>query len=273
MNTLPVRFDVVSLFEPMFDALTTHGITGRALQRGLFEFHAWNPRDFTSDVHRTVDDRPYGGGPGMVMLAEPLLACVAAIRRAVPKTRLLMLTPHGRRFDQALLKELSTEAALTFICGRYEAIDQRVTDLLQPLEVSVGDFVVSGGELPAMLIMDSIIRRLPGAVNTAGSVEEDSFETGLLDCPHYSRPEFLKIAETEQLDLAASLAVPSVLLSGHHANIVRWRRERMLEETLRRRPALIDALYSANSGVLTQEDRKFLKKLGYNNGLSSSESR
>lgn len=269
----PVRFDVVTLFEPMFEALLAHGITGRALQRQLLEFHAWNPRDFTSDVHRTVDDRPYGGGPGMVMLAEPVLACVAAIRAEVPQTRLIMLTPHGRRFDQQLLKELSHEPALTFICGRYEAIDQRVTDLLKPLEVSVGDFVVSGGELPAMLMMDSLIRRLPGAVNSAGSVEEDSFEGGLLDCPHYSRPEVLTIAPQEQGEPSESMAVPPVLLSGHHANIVRWRREKMLEETLHRRPVLIDALNCLSEGGFSKEDKAFLKKLGYNGGLSSSESR
>jgi tRNA (guanine37-N1)-methyltransferase len=253
------RFDVVTLFEPMFSALLEHGITGRAAKRGLFTFKAWNPRDFTSDVHRTVDDRPYGGGPGMVMLAEPLLAAVAAIHQETPSSRLVLLSPQGRRFDQELLLELSDEPALTFICGRYEAIDQRAIDLLAPLEVSLGDFVVSGGELPAMMIMDSLIRRLPGATNSSLSVSEDSFEAGLLDCPHFSRPELLELE-------GQALAVPPVLLSGHHANIARWRRQQMLDQTLSRRPDLIERLFDA----LSEQDQADLIKIGYNRRLSSS---
>jgi tRNA (guanine37-N1)-methyltransferase len=251
-----MRFDVITLFEPMFAALLEHGITGRAAKRLLFEFQAWNPRDFTSDVHRTVDDRPYGGGPGMVMLAEPLLAAVNAVRTKTPSTRFVMPSPHGVKYDQSLLIELSKAPALTFICGRYEAIDQRFIDLVQPLEVSMGDFVVSGGELPAMMIMDSLIRRLPGAVNTASSVTEDSFEAGLLDCSHYSRPESL-----------GSLRVPEVLLSGHHVNIATWRRQQMLAQTLARRPDLLTPLFDS----LNAADKAYLRSMGYNGRLSSSE--
>jgi tRNA (guanine37-N1)-methyltransferase len=251
-----MRFDVITLFEPMFSALLEHGITGRALKRNLFEFQAWNPRDFTADVHRTVDDRPYGGGPGMVMLAEPLLAAVAAVRAKAPGTRFVLPSPHGVKYDQKLLLKLSQSAAITFICGRYEAIDQRFIDIVQPLEVSMGDFVVSGGELPAMMMMDSLIRRLPGAVNTAGSVTEDSFEAGLLDCSHYSRPETL-----------GQMKVPEVLLSGHHSNIAKWRREQMLAQTLSRRPELIAALFDD----LKPSDKAYLRTIGYNRRLSSSE--
>jgi tRNA (guanine37-N1)-methyltransferase len=251
-----MRFDVITLFEPMFSALLEHGITGRALKRHLFEFQAWNPRDFTSDVHRTVDDRPYGGGPGMVMLAEPLLAAVAAVREKAPNTRFVLPSPHGVKYDQKVLLELSLAPAITFICGRYEAIDQRFIDIVQPLEVSMGDFVVSGGELPAMIMMDSLIRRLPGAVNTAGSVAEDSFEAGLLDCSHYSRPESL-----------GAMRVPEVLLSGHHGNIAKWRRQQMLAQTLSRRPELITALFAD----LKPSDKAYLRSIGYNGRLSSSE--
>jgi tRNA (guanine37-N1)-methyltransferase len=251
-----MRFDVITLFEPMFSALLEHGITGRALKRNLFEFQAWNPRDFTTDAHRTVDDRPYGGGPGMVMLAEPLLAAVAAVREKSPLTRFVLPSPHGARYDQSMLLELSQLPAITFICGRYEAIDQRFIDILEPLEVSMGDFVVSGGELPAMIMMDSLIRRLPGAVNTAGSVTEDSFESGLLDCSHYSRPETL-----------GALKVPEVLLSGHHGNIAKWRREQMLAQTLFRRPELIAAVFDDLKPV----EKAYLRSIGYNGRLSSSE--
>jgi tRNA (guanine37-N1)-methyltransferase len=251
-----MRFDVITLFEPMFSALLEHGITGRALKRHLFEFQAWSPRDFTNDVHRTVDDRPYGGGPGMVMLAEPLLAAVAAVREKSPTTRFVLPSPHGERYDQKILLELAQSSAITFICGRYEAIDQRFIDIVKPLEVSMGDFVVSGGELPAMIMMDSLIRRLPGAVNTAGSVTEDSFEAGLLDCSHYSRPESL-----------GDMKVPEVLLSGHHGNIAKWRREQMLAQTLSRRPELIATLFDE----LKLVDKAYLRSIGYNGRLSSSE--
>jgi tRNA (guanine37-N1)-methyltransferase len=259
-----MRFDVITLFEPMFAALLEHGITGRAFKRNLLEFQAWNPRDFTHDVHRTVDDRPYGGGPGMVMLAEPLLAAVDAVRAKTPATKLIMPSPHGCLFDQTLLLELSHETALTFICGRYEAIDQRVIDMVRPLEVSMGDFVVSGGELPAMMMMDSLIRRLPGAVNTAESVAEDSFEAGLLDSPHYSRPETLSVMEGE---VARDWVVPDVLLSGHHANIAAWRRQQMLSQTFFRRPDLIAALID----TLSKTDKAYLRSIGYNGRLSSAE--
>ncbi len=263
-----MRFDVITLFEPMFAALLEHGITGRAFKRSLFEFNAWNPRDVTEDVHRTVDDRPYGGGPGMVMLAEPLLKTIAQIRRQVPATTVIVPTPTGRRFDQQLLTQWMSLESLTFVCGRYEAIDQRVLSIIQPIEVSLGDFVVSGGELPVMTMMDAMIRRLPGAMQSANSVEEDSFEQGLLDCGHYSRPEVLNWE-------GQTHAVPPVLLSGHHANIARWRRQEMLRLTVSRRPDLIAALEAGETdqslAKFSKEDKTLLKELGYNLGLSSSE--
>ena len=258
--TVVPRFDVITLFEPMFEALTAHGITGRAGQRALYTLKAWNPRTFTRDAHRTVDDRPYGGGPGMVMLAEPLLHTVAAIQQEAPVSALIVLSPQGERVDQRVLLELAQLPAITFICGRYEAIDQRALDILQPRELSIGDFVVSGGELPAMLILDALIRRLPGAVNTSDSIKQDSFENGLLDCPHYSRPE--------QLFSDAGVAgVPPVLLSGHHERIDQWRREQSLKITLQRRPDLIDHAFAR----LTTGDRAYLMGLGYNRRLSSSD--
>jgi tRNA (guanine37-N1)-methyltransferase len=202
------------------------------------------------------------------MLAEPLLAAIAAVKLKTPDTLVVMPSPHGVKFDQSLVLEFSKTSALTFICGRYEAIDQRFIDTVKPVEVSMGDFVVSGGELPAMMMMDSLIRRLPGAVNTAGSVAEDSFETGLLDCPHYSRPETLQIESLINGELAKKrLSVPEILMSGHHSNIAAWRREQMLAETLARRPELIAALF----GGLPAKEKAYLRRIGYNGELSSSE--
>ena len=260
MTSRVPRFDVVTLFEPMFEALTAHGITGRAGQRALYTLKTWNPRTYTHDAHRTVDDRPYGGGPGMVMLAEPLLDTVAAITQEVPDTSLVMLSPQGQRVDQKVLLELAQIPSLTFICGRYEAIDQRALDILRPRELSIGDFVVSGGELPAMLILDALIRRLPGAVNTAESINQDSFENGLLDCPHYSRPEVL-------FSDNGALTVPPVLSSGHHERISQWRRQESLKVTLLRRPDLIDLVFDR----LSSTDHAYLAELGYNRRLSSSD--
>ena len=227
------RYDVITLFPEMFAALTASGITRRAKDRGLYALDFHNPRDFTSDPHRTVDDRPYGGGPGMVMLAEPLMQSIAAAREAQQAAigtagPVLYLSPQGRRLDQAIVMELAAQTGLILLCGRYEGIDQRVIERAVDAEVSLGDFVLSGGELAAMVLLDAIVRQLPGALNTADSAQEDSFADGLLDCPHYTRPE-----------LYADEKVPEVLLSGNHAAIRRWRLKQSLGRTALRRPELL----------------------------------
>jgi len=229
------RYDVITLFPEMFSALTASGITRRAKDKGLYELGLHNPRDYTHDPHRTVDDRPYGGGPGMVMLAEPLAQSIAAARAAQhaatgKQARVIYLSPQGRRLDQAVVMELAAEAGLVLLCGRYEGVDQRLIDREVDEELSLGDFVLSGGELPAMVLLDAIVRQLPGALNTAGSAQEDSFADGLLDCPHYTRPE---LYENER--------VPDVLLSGNHAAIRRWRLKQSLGRTWLRRPELLAA--------------------------------
>ena len=229
------RYDVITLFPEMFAALTGSGITRRAIDRGLYALEFHNPRDFTSDPHRTVDDRPYGGGPGMVMLAEPLTQAIRAARAAQQAAlgrsgRVIYLSPQGRRLAQEVVLELAAEPALVLLCGRYEGVDQRLIDREVDEELSLGDFVLSGGELPAMVLLDAIVRQLPGALNTAGSAQEDSFVDGLLDCPHYTRPERY---EDE--------AVPEVLLSGNHAAIRRWRLKQSLGRTWLRRPDLLGA--------------------------------
>ncbi|HHW65010.1 MAG TPA: tRNA (guanosine(37)-N1)-methyltransferase TrmD [Rhodocyclaceae bacterium] len=229
------RYDVITLFPEMFAALTGSGITRRAVDRGLYEIGFHNPRDFTTDPHRTVDDRPYGGGPGMVMLAEPLTQAIAAARAAQRAAignsgRVIYLSPQGRRLDQAVVMDLAKEPGLVLLCGRYEGVDQRLIDRQVDEELSLGDFVLSGGELPAMVLLDAIVRQLPGALNTAGSAQEDSFADGLLDCPHYTRPE---VYEDE--------SVPDVLLSGNHAAIRRWRLKQSLGRTWLRRPDLLAA--------------------------------
>jgi tRNA (guanine37-N1)-methyltransferase len=245
-----VRIDVVSIFPEMFDAVTRFGITARAQQRGLWQLGRHNPRDFTSDPYRRVDDRPYGGGPGMVMLAQPLVDAIAAARAAGGEGRpVLAMSPQGRRLDDAFVRELAASSGLILVAGRYEAIDQRLLDRHVDAQVSLGDFVVSGGELPAMMLIDAIVRLLPGAINDEASAVEDSFADGLLDCPHYTRPEVFE-----------GLAVPEVLLSGHHARIARWRRERALEATARLRPDLIASARAA--GRLSAPDEAFLAALG-----------
>ncbi|QID19740.1 tRNA (guanosine(37)-N1)-methyltransferase TrmD [Nitrogeniibacter mangrovi] len=227
---------MVTLFPDMFGALTDNGISRRALARELYRLQCWNPRDFTTDAHRTVDDRPYGGGPGMVMLEAPLEAAIDAARAAQQAegrgtARVIYLSPQGRRLDHAKVMELARQPALTLLCGRYEGVDQRLIDRCVDEEISLGDFVLSGGELPAMVLLDAIIRQLPGALNDADSAVEDSFVDGLLDCPHYTRPE---------VD-AHGVAVPAVLLSGDHEKIRRWRLKMALGQTWLRRPELIEA--------------------------------
>jgi tRNA (guanine37-N1)-methyltransferase len=227
------RYDVITLFPEMFAALTGSGITRRARDRGLYEIAFHNPRDFTTDPHRTVDDRPYGGGPGMVMLADPLAQAIRQARAAQqaaggPPASVIYLSPQGRRLDQAGVLELAQCPGLILLCGRYEGVDQRLIEREVDAEVSLGDFVLSGGELPAMVLLDAIVRQLPGALNDAGSAQEDSFADGLLDCPHYTRPEIYE-----------DVRVPDVLLSGNHAAIRRWRLKQALGRTWLRRPDLL----------------------------------
>ena len=228
-------YDVLTLFPEMFSALSGYGITGRARDRYLYEIHCWNPRDFTEDRHRTVDDRPYGGGPGMLMLPAPLEKAIAAARaRQVASTgragRVIYLSPQGRPLDHGKVLELLALPSLILLCGRYEGVDQRLIDRCVDEEISLGDFVLSGGELPAMVLLDALIRQLPGALNDEDSAVEDSFVNGLLDCPHYTRP-----VEYE------GMQVPEVLLSGNHAEIRRWRLQQALGRTAQRRPDLLAA--------------------------------
>ena len=248
-----MEFDVVTLFPEMFDALTQYGITRRAFEQQQVGLHLWNPRDFTSDRHRTVDDRPYGGGPGMVMMAAPLEAAIAAAKArqqqaGIATSRTIYLSPQGAPLNHRKVKQLADAPGLVLLCGRYEAVDQRLIDRCVDEEISLGDFVLSGGELPAMALMDAVIRLLPGVLNDDASAVEDSFVNGLLDCPHYTRPE---VYEGEP--------VPAVLLGGHHAEIAKWRREQSLTETLRKRPELIVA--AREQGLLSKADEALLKIL------------
>ncbi len=227
------HYHVVTLFPEMFAALSGFGVSGRALRKGLCDLRLWDPRAFTQDAYRTVDDRPFGGGPGMVMLAEPLDLALTAAKTAlraegVSQPRMVYLSPQGRRLDHALVLDLAAEPGLILLAGRYEGIDERVFERHAIEEVSIGDYVLSGGELPAMVLLDSVIRQLPGALGDADSAREDSFADGLLDCPHYTRPEDYQ-----------GLKVPPVLLSGNHAEIRRWRLQQALGRTWRRRPDLL----------------------------------
>jgi tRNA (guanine37-N1)-methyltransferase len=226
---LVIRFDVVTLFPEMFAAVTQSGIPRKALEAGLWRLATWNPRDFTSDNYRTVDDRPYGGGPGMVMLAEPLEEALDAAK-AAGGGAVIYLTPQGRRLDHAKVMELAGRAAVTLLCGRYEGVDERLVRRRVDEELSLGDYVLSGGELAAMAVIDAVVRQLPGALGDGQSAAEESFAAGLLDCPQYTRPEAY-----------AGERVPEVLLSGHHEQIRRWRLKQALGRTWLRRPELIAA--------------------------------
>jgi tRNA (guanine37-N1)-methyltransferase len=255
-----VRFDIVTLFPELFEPHLVHGITRRAFESGAVDVKLWPLRDFADNTYRRVDDRPYGGGPGMVMLAEPLERALQAIRAARAKAAedaipapLVHFTPTGRRIDQALVETFAAGSGAVLLCGRYEGIDQRFIDAHVDLELSLGDFVLSGGELPALALLDAVARLQHGVLGDAQSHQQDSFSDGLLDCPHYSRPE---VWQTE----AGADAVPPVLLSGHHAEIARWRRERSLEFTARRRPDLVAAARAA--GRLSTSDEAFLHSLG-----------
>ncbi|MBS0308861.1 MAG: tRNA (guanosine(37)-N1)-methyltransferase TrmD [Proteobacteria bacterium] len=248
-----MQFDVVTLFPEMFAAITQSGITRRAFEQGRCGVAVWNPRDFTSDNHRTVDDRPYGGGPGMVMLAKPLEAAIDAgkarqMQLGLPQPKVIYLSPQGKPLTHERVMQMRSESGFVLLCGRYEAVDQRLLDRCVDEEISLGDFVLSGGELPAMALMDAVIRQLPGVLNDDASAMEDSFVNGLLDCPHYTRPEAYEGA-----------TVPPVLLGGHHAEIVKWRREQALIATARKRPDLIDKARAA--GLLSTADEKYLKDI------------
>jgi len=243
-----MRIDVVTLFPELVDHASRFGVTGRALERGLWRLATWNPRDFTTDNHRTVDDRPYGGGPGMVMLAEPLTKAVEAARGAQREggyatTRTILLSPSGVPLTHRRVAELAAAEATAYVlvAGRYEGVDERFVAREVDEEIAVGDFVVSGGELPALMLVDAIVRQRPGVLNDAESAAQDSFVAGLLDCPHYTRPERYDGDD-----------VPEVLLSGHHEDIRRWRLMQSLRRTRERRPGLLAGR------VLTKEELKLL---------------
>lgn len=247
-----MRFDIITLFPELFEPFLTLGVTRRAFDNGPVDVRLWPLRDHGEGPYRRVDDRPFGGGPGMVLMAEPLERALAAARadRGESSPAVLHFTPTGRALDQATVREIAAGAGAIVLCGRYEGIDQRFLDRHVTLELSLGDFVLSGGEVPALALLDAVARLQAGVLGDAQSHEQDSFGAdGLLDCPHYSRPEVLP----------DGTAVPPVLLSGHHAAIARWRRERALELTARRRPDLIAA--ARRGGRLTAADEAFLATL------------
>ena len=271
-----MRIDCVTIFPRMFDPLLGEGVIARGIKQGLLDVRVWDLRDFAADKHRSTDDEAYGGGPGMVMLAEPVLRAVDAIRDPHPAfghplpqagegsrvesprpakrgegprsggegPHIVMTSPKGRRFDQRVARELLERQSVVFLCGRYEGFDERVKEVLQPDEISIGDFVVSGGELPAMIMADAIGRLVEGVVGNADSVVADSFYDGILDHPHYTRPEEIR-----------GRRVPDILLSGHHENIRKWRREQALRETLKRRPDLL------KTAELDDEAREILRRI------------
>ncbi|BEE06288.1 tRNA (guanosine(37)-N1)-methyltransferase TrmD [Aeromonas veronii] len=233
---------VISLFPEMFRAITEHGVTGRAVKSGLLQIECWNPREFTHDKHRTVDDRPYGGGPGMLMMVQPLRDAIHAAKQAAGDgAKVIYLSPQGRKLTQAGVTELATNQKLILVAGRYEGIDERVIQTEVDEEWSIGDYVLSGGELPAMTLIDAVSRLVPGVLGDQASAEQDSFTDGLLDHPHYTRPEVLD-----------GLAVPEALTSGNHKVIRRWRLKQSLGRTWQRRPELINNL------ALTDEQESLL---------------
>ena len=237
-----MRIDVITLFPEMIENVARFGVTGRAADGGKLDLRAWNPRDYATDRHRTVDDRPYGGGPGMVMKVEPLTEAVADARASSGRRyRTVYLSPQGRRFTQAVADELAAEPGLVLVAGRYEGVDERFIEAEVDEELSIGDYVLSGGELAAMVVIDAIARLLPGVLGDEDSAKEDSFVSGLLDCPHYTRPEAID-----------DRRVPQVLLDGNHAQIRRWRLMQSLGRTWERRPDLLEAV------ELTDEQKALL---------------
>ncbi len=238
-----MRFNIITLFPEMFTAMN-YGVIGRAKENGVIDVKCWNPRDYTEDNYRKVDDSPYGGGPGMVMLVKPLRAAITAARRSSAEfTPIVYLTPQGNLLNQKLVKELVLQKSLILVSGRYEGIDERLMSIEPGIEVSIGDYVLSGGELPAMVLIDAVTRQFPGVLGDAGSASQDSFATGLLDCPHYTRPEVIE-----------NLAVPGVLLGGNHAEISRFRKKMALGRTWLRRPELLEKI------ELTAMDRMLLNE-------------
>lgn len=236
---------IITLFPEMFKAITEFGVTGRAVKHNLLQVQCYNPRDFTHDKHKTVDDRPYGGGPGMLMMVQPLRDAIhSAKAEAGEGVKVIYLSPQGRKLEQAGVKELSLNSKMILVCGRYEGIDERLIQSEIDEEWSVGDYVLTGGELPAMTLIDAVARFIPGVLGKQESAQEDSFADGLLDCPHYTRPEVLD-----------GLTVPPVLMSGNHAEIRKWRLKQSLERTWLRRPELLESL------ALTDEQRKLLQQV------------
>ncbi|HET8870397.1 MAG TPA: tRNA (guanosine(37)-N1)-methyltransferase TrmD [Aquabacterium sp.] len=255
---MAVRFDVITLFPELFAPFQAVGVTRRAFESKAVDLHLWQLRDYAEGVYRRVDDRPFGGGPGMVMLVEPLVRALKAIRAEQasvgPVLPVILFSPAGRPLTQSRVAELARGPGAVLLCGRYEGVDQRFVDAHVDEELSMGDYVLSGGELPALTLIDAVARLQPGVLHDAASHEQDSFSDGLLDCPHYSRPEVLTLPD------GSEAAVPPVLMSGHHAHIARWRREQQLAITARRRPELIEAARAR--GELSQQDEHFLSDLG-----------
>ena len=247
-----IRFDCITLFPEMFAAVSEHGITRRALEQGAWSLGLWNPRQFAEDNYRTIDDRPYGGGPGMVMMAEPLQRAIVAAKAAADgEATVIYLSPQGRTLDHARVAALATQSRLLLLCGRYEGVDERLVRRHVDEEVSLGDYVLSGGELAAMVVIDAVVRQLPGVLGDEQSAAQDSFarSAGLLDCPHYTRPE----------DWDGD-GVPPVLLSGHHAEIERWRLKQALGRTWLRRPELLQRRgVNAEESKLLEEFRQETK--------------
>lgn len=250
-----MRIDFVTIFPRMFDPLLAEGVIARGVKQGLIDVRVWDLREFATDKHRSTDDEAYGGGPGMVMLAEPVLRCVdkvqgsrfegkGSVDASNIEPHVIMTSPKGRVFDQSVAHELRKRDWLVFLCGRYEGFDERIREMLHPDEISIGDFVVSGGELPAMLMADAVGRLVEGVVGNADSVVADSFYDGILDHPHYTRPEEIRGAR-----------VPDILLSGHHENIRKWRKEQALRETLKKRPDLL------KTADLDDEARDILRRI------------
>lgn len=258
-----MRFDVITLFPELFEPFARVGVTRRAFERKAVDVRLWPLRDFAEDTYRRVDDRPFGGGPGMVMLVEPLARALAAIRAdqaAEGGSRLpvILFSPAGKPLAQPRVEALAASPGAVLLCGRYEGIDQRFIDAHVDEEISLGDYVLSGGELPALTLIDAVARLQPGVLHDAASHQQDSFSDGLLDCPHYSRPEVLGETLSAQLP-GADPAVPPVLMSGHHAQIALWRRQQQLTLTWKRRPELIEA--ARGEGRLSKADEQFLKTL------------
>ncbi|CUB05681.1 tRNA (guanosine(37)-N1)-methyltransferase TrmD [Marinomonas fungiae] len=248
-----MRIGVVTLFPEMFQAITQHGVTGRAVKSGIVEVDFFNPRAFAYDKHKTVDDRPYGGGPGMLMKVQPLKDAIESARQWVPNAKVIYLSPQGRTLTQEGVQQLAKEAEFILVAGRYEGVDERLIQSQVDEEWSIGDFVLSGGELPAMVLMDAVFRMVPGVLGKQASADEDSFADGLLDCPHYTRPEVLE-----------GEPVPPVLLSGNHEAIRRWRLKQKLARTWLRRPDLLQDL------ELDKEQQELLKEFIRETEVSTS---